>query len=152
MDKEDVVHIIMEFYSVIKKERKNAICSSIDGPRYDHTKSEREKQIPHTPLYVESKLWHKGTYLQNRSRLTANRLVLAKGERRGGVDYKFGLADANYYIQNKQQGLLCGTGDYMQYPVINHNGKEYVHTCVTESLFGTAEISTTLEINYTSTK
>ena len=56
MDKEDVVHIIMEFYSVIKKERKNAICSGIDAPRYDHTKSEREKQIPHTPLYVESKL------------------------------------------------------------------------------------------------
>ena len=40
----------------------------------------------------------------------------------------------------------------MQYPVINHNGKEYAHTCVTESLFGTAGISTTLETSCTSTK
>ena len=35
-----------------------------------------------------------------------------------------GLADASYYIQiiYKQQGP---TGNYIQYPVINHNGKEY---------------------------
>ena len=31
---------------------------------------------------MESKIWHKGTYQQNRNRLTAieNRLVVAKGE------------------------------------------------------------------------
>ena len=28
----------MEYYSVIKKERNNAICSNMDGPRDDHTK------------------------------------------------------------------------------------------------------------------
>jgi len=27
------------------------------------------------------------------------------------------------WIKNK--GLLCSTGNYIQYPVINHNGKEY---------------------------
>ena len=32
MDKEDVVHIyIMEYYSAIKKEQNNAICSNMDG-------------------------------------------------------------------------------------------------------------------------
>ena len=33
------------------------------------------------------------------------------------------------------QVLLCGTGNYIQYAVINHNGKEYVSYmyCITES-------------------
>ena len=26
---------------------------------------------------------------------------------------------------DKQQGILYSTGNYIQYPVINHNGKEY---------------------------
>ena len=44
-----------------------------------------------------------------------------------------GLADANY----KQQVLLYSTGNYIQSPGINHNGKEYflkcmyVYNCVT---------------------
>ena len=46
--------------------------------------------------------------------------------------------------------LLYSTGNYIQYPVINHNGKEYkkecvcVCVCVTESLCCTAEINTIL--------
>ena len=40
----------MEYYSAIKKESNNAICSNTDGPRDYHTKrskSEREQQIPY---------------------------------------------------------------------------------------------------------
>ena len=44
--------------------------------------------------------------------------------------------------------LLYSTGNYIQYPVIGRNGKEYfkknVYTCITESLCYTAEIDTTL--------
>ena len=44
--------------------------------------------------------------------------------------------------------LLYSTGNYIQYPVINHNGKEYekeyIYTRITESLCCTAEINTTL--------
>ena len=29
------------------------------------------------------------------------------------------------YRMDKQQVLLYSTGNYIQYPVINHNGKEY---------------------------
>ena len=37
-DKEDVVHIYtMEYYSAIKEEQNNAICSNMDGPRDCHT-------------------------------------------------------------------------------------------------------------------
>ena len=71
-----------------------------------------------------------------------------------------GLAEANYlyigWINNKV--LLYSTGNYIQYPVTNHNGKEYMCVCVyvsmyvyiTESLCCTAEINKTLQINYTS--
>ena len=44
----------------------------------------------------------------------------------GGWSGSLGLADANYYrewINNKV--LLYSTGNYIQYPGINHNGKEY---------------------------
>ena len=63
------------------------------------------------------------------------------------------LADANYYIiillyYINDKVLLYSTGNYSQYPVINHNGKEYekecVYICVTESLCCTAESNTTL--------
>ena len=33
-----------------------------------------------------------------------------------------------YRISNKV--LLYITGNYIQYPVINHNGKEYIYVCV----------------------
>ena len=68
-----------------KKEWNNAICSNMDGPRDYHTKwskSDGERQISYH-LYVESKIWQKWTYVQNRNRLTdiENRRVVAKGER-----------------------------------------------------------------------
>ena len=43
-----------------------------------------------------------------------------------GWNGSLGLADANphtEWISNKI--LLCSTGNYIQYPVPNHNGKEY---------------------------
>ena len=53
MDKEDVV-----YYGILlshRKERNNAICSNMDGPRYYHTKqskSERERQISYDITYM----------------------------------------------------------------------------------------------------
>ena len=37
-----------------------------------------------------------------------------------------GLAEASCYIYKKV--LPCNTGHYIQYPVINHNGKEYIYS------------------------
>ena len=49
-------------------------------------------------------------------------------------------------INNKV--LLYSTEIYTQYPIINHNGKEYkkknVYICITESLCCTPETDTTL--------
>ena len=51
-----------------------------------------------------------------------------------------------YSMGNKV--LLYSTRNYSQYPVINHNGKEYKKECVymfiTESFCYIAEINTTL--------
>ena len=83
MDKEDVVYM---YYSAMKKEENNAICSNRDGPRDYHTKwskSDRERQRYHP--YVEAnffKKWNKWTYLRNIIRLTdiENKLMVTKGE------------------------------------------------------------------------
>ena len=47
---------------------------------------------------------------------------------------------------DKHQVLLYSTGNYIQYLVINHNGKEYenVYVYITESFFCTAVINTAL--------
>ena len=62
----------------------------------------------------------------------------------GGMDWEFGISRSKRlyigWINNK--ALLYSTGNYIQYPVINHNEKEYI--CITESLCCTAEINTTL--------
>ena len=46
---------------------------------------------------------------------------------RGGMHWEFGISTFNLlhieWINNKV--LLYSTGNYVQYPVISHNGKEY---------------------------
>ena len=79
-----------------------------------------------------------------------NRLALqwggGMGERRlgslGGTDAKLLYIER---INNKV--LLYSVGNYIQYPMINHNGKEYeiyIYIFITESLFCIAEINTML--------
>ena len=79
---------------------------------------------------MEPKTRHKCTYLQNRNRLVdiENRLVVAKGERGGrGMDWEFGISRYKLLCikQINNKDLLYNTGNYIQYPMINHNGKEY---------------------------
>ena len=82
---------------------------------------------------------------------TETDLWLPRGRRGGGrKDWEFGISRCKLlyieWINNKV--LLYSTGNDIQYPVINHNGKEYIETnvyiYVTESLCCTAEINTTL--------
>ena len=65
------------------------------------------------------------------------------------MDWEFGISRCKLlkvgWINSKT--LLCSTGNYTQYPVINQNGKEYEKEyiySITESLCCTAEINTTL--------
>ena len=49
-----------------------------------------------------------------------------KGEGDWGVDWKFGTGRCKplYRGQMNNKGLLYSTGNYIQYPMINHNEKE----------------------------
>ena len=89
------------------------------------------------------------TYLLNRNRLTdiEYRLVVAKGEGgRGGLDWEFETSRWTLLHRKwiSRKVILYSTGKYIQYPVINHNGKEYEkeYICITESLCCRAEIKT----------
>ena len=50
----------------------------------------------------------------------------------GGMVWEFGISRCKLlyigWINNKV--LLYSTGNYIQYPVINHNGKEYEKDCI----------------------
>ena len=47
------------------------------------------------------------------------------------------------YRTDKQRVLWYSTGNYIQYPLINHNGKEHEkdYICITQSLCRTAEFN-----------
>ena len=43
------------------------------------------------------------------------------------MDWEFGIIRCKllYIGRINNKGLVCSTGKYIQYPLINHNGKEY---------------------------
>ena len=56
--------------------------------------------------------------------------MVAKDERRGGgKGWELGISRCNlvYIGWINSHVLLHSTGNYVQYPVINHDGKEHVH-------------------------
>ena len=62
-----------------------------------------------------------------------NRPVIAGGGRcREEWIGSLGSADVNYYNSEwiNSKVLLYNTGKYVQYRVINHNGKEYICVCM----------------------
>ena len=66
--------------------------------------------------------------MYNRITDIENSLMVAKWEGGGrGMDWEFGTSRCKLvyteWINNKV--LLCSTGNYIQFPVINHNVKEY---------------------------
>ena len=74
------------------------------------------------PLYMESKIWHKWTYLQNRKRFTdiENRLVVAEREEGGkGTDWEVGVSipfrmDTIHLEWISDEIVLYSTGNYSQ--------------------------------------
>ena len=91
MDKEEVVYIHNGILLSTEKELNNTICSDMDGPRYDMLNEVRQSNTNTMwyHLHVESKIWHRWTYLQNRNRLidTEDKLIATKREKGGkGID------------------------------------------------------------------
>ena len=78
-------------------------------------------------LYVEFKIWPKWTYLWNKQTQTENILVFAKGMGiREGMEQEVGVSRCELWYAEwvNSKVLLYSTGNYIQYPVINRNGKE----------------------------
>ena len=81
---------------------------------------------------MESKIRHKRTYLRNKNRLTdvENRLQATSGKAGWGeMDWEFVISKYKllyiHWINSKV--LLYSTGNHIQYPVIIHNGEEYIY-------------------------
>ena len=73
-----------------------------------------------------------------------NRLRVAKREGGGGtMEWEFGVSRCKLlYIKcTNNKVLLCSADNYIPYPLINRNGKEYKNVYITEPLFCTAEIN-----------
>ena len=90
----------MEYYSAIKKNGIMPFATTwmdLEVIKLSEVSQTEKKQISWYCLYMESKIWYKSTYLQNKNKLTGmqNRLVVAKWARWIG---SLGLADTNYYI------------------------------------------------------
>ena len=67
---------------------------------------------------MESKIWHKGTYIPNRNRPTdmENRLVIKRDGGESGVDVKFGVGRCKF-LQLECIGnevLMYSTGNHVQ--------------------------------------
>ena len=135
MDKEDVVH--KETQLSYKKEWNNAICSNMDEARDYHTKWSKKKRKTNTVWYhlnEESRIWHKPIYE------TETNLAVAKGEAvGGGTKWKVGVSRCNllYMWQINNKVLLNSIENYIQYLMINYNGKiiyqneyAYAYTCI----------------------
>ena len=88
-----------------KKGQNNAICRNMDATRDSHTKwskSDREGQIPYDITYVWNLKY--GTndpiYKTEIDHRHGEQTCGCQGEQ---IDWKFGLADVNYYRMDKQQ-------------------------------------------------
>ena len=82
---------------------------------------------------------------------------MAKGEGSGGVmEWEFSVSRCKFtYRMDKYEVLLCSTGNYIQYPVINHNGKEYEKIymgIIAEILNCASEMNAALSINFSQIK
>ena len=146
----------IEYYSAIKKNEIMPFAATwMDLEMIILSEvSQRKTNIICYHLYVESKIWHRWTYLWNRKSHRHRELTCGcqggGGVREGRMNWEFGISKCKLlyieWINNKI--LLYSTGNYICYPVINHNGKEYekvcIYICITESLCSTAEINTTL--------
>lgn len=86
-------------------------------------------QIPYDTSNVESKYDTEKPICETErdSRRRAQTCGCKGGEVWGRMDWEGGMADVSYYIRNGQMNkvLLYNTENHIQYPMINHNCKEY---------------------------
>ena len=100
----------------------------MDGPRDYNTKqskSERERQISYDITYMCNLKYDINQHI---SETRADSVLwLPRGGGREGKNWELGIRRGKllYVEWINKKFLLYSTWNYIQYPVINHNGKEY---------------------------
>ena len=124
----------MEYYSTIKKNEimpSAATWMDLEIVILSEV-SQTERQIPYDITYMWNLKYdtNKVLYKTETDSDIENRLVGRRGG--GGMEWEFGVSRCKLFhiewLNNKV--LLYSTGSYIQYPVINHNGKEYKKECM----------------------
>ena len=127
MDKEVVVHIYNGILPNIKMKKVipfAAMWVDLDFIIISEV-SQRKTNVIWYCLCVETKIWYKRAYLQNRNRLKniENKLMVTKGGRGGkGYIWSLGLSDCCYCSVAKSPPILCDPMDCSTagLPVFHH--------------------------------
>ena len=130
MDKEDGAHIRNGLLLSHKKEWNNATCSNKDATKEYHTKWSQRKKDKYHMVSQYHKIWYKRNYLWNKNRITDIEKSLAVAKREGvggGMEWEVGVSGCKLLCMEwiKTKMLLYSTESYIQYPMINNNGREY---------------------------
>ena len=107
--------------------------------------SHKEKDKHHDITCMWNLKYDTNELIYNTERQTQRTDLLPRGRvGRGGKDWESGISRYKLLCMGwiNKKVLLCNEGNYIQYPVINRNGKENKkkqNMCITESLCCTAE-------------
>ena len=116
VDEEDVLHL---YNGILLSHKKSfsATWMQLESIILSETRKRRDKYHM-IPLIHGYKVWHKWNYLWK---------VVVKGEGvRGGIEWKVVISRCKLlYINWINKVLLHSTENSIQYPMINHNRKEY---------------------------
>ena len=119
MDKEDMVHIYMEYYSAIKKnEIRPFVATGVDTEIIILSEGSK-RQTVYDIIYMWNlkKKGYRWTYLQNRNRLTdfKNKLMVAKGDTWGQAEMDrgcgIGMCTLGHMEWFANRDLLYSTGN-----------------------------------------
>ena len=133
----------MESYSVVKNNEIVSFAATRMDLEMIIIREVRKAKTYH--LYAESKIQHRWIYLWNRFTDIENRL---------GKDWEFEIIRCKlWYVQWMDiKVLLCNIGNYIQYPGINHIGKNmkkniYMYNWITLLYSGKHNIVNQLHLN-----
>ena len=130
---------IWSYYKIMalhKKEWNNAVCTTMDATRDYYTKwrkSERERQTSYHVTYMWDLKYDtkEPIYETEREPWTQEMTGGCQGRGLGGRRGHLALAGISFYIGWIKKVLLHSMKNCIQYPIIEHNGKDYVYGWVT---------------------